>query len=70
MCSKFKSKSKQILEVGTCAFSNLRKFTISLNTNPDPSEQNLQVLPSPESPPSGHELQDGWNPARPPEPYP
>ena len=34
MCSKFRSKSKQILEVWTCAFSNLRKFTIYLNTNP------------------------------------
>ena len=39
MCSKFKSKSKQILEVGTCAFSNLRKFTIELNANPGPDNR-------------------------------
>ena len=34
ICSRFKSKSKQILEVGTCASSNLLQSAIELNANP------------------------------------
>ena len=34
ICSRFKSKSKQILEVGTYPFVNLLQSTIELNTNP------------------------------------
>ena len=34
ICSRFKKESKQILEVCTCAFSNLLSFAIELNTNP------------------------------------
>ena len=33
-CSRVRSKSKQIFEVWTCAFSYVRKFTIYLNANP------------------------------------